>query len=98
MSRNVKKRGSVGEHDMGVKVTQGSVVSREKSTPEGFRGVAKGLSKFPSPPREKRSLFLAKKSTVSFPEERGGRWVTSEGMTELLVEGFAFIVEPTVHG
>jgi hypothetical protein len=68
------------------------VVSIEKGTPEGFRGVAKGITKFASPPRDKCLLFSTKELTVYFAEERGGRWVMSEGMMELLVERFAFIV------
>jgi len=81
-----------------VKVRRIDVVSREKGTPEGFWGMAEGLTKFPSPPREKCSLFAAKEWTIAFVEAREGRWVVCEGKTELLVEGFAFIVEPTVHG
>jgi hypothetical protein len=98
LSRNVIKGGGVGEHGLGVKVRWGGVVSREKGTPEGFRGVAEGLTKFSSPLGEKHSLFTAKELTICFAEVRGGRWVMCEGETELLVEGFAFIVEPTVHG
>jgi hypothetical protein len=71
----------MGEHGLGVKVRWGGLVSREKGTPEGFRGVAKGLTKFSSPPREKHSLFTAKELTVCFAEVRGGRWVMSEGET-----------------
>jgi hypothetical protein len=60
---NVIKRGSVGEHGLGVKVRWGSVVSRKKGTPKGFWGVAEGLTKFSSPPREKHSLFAVKELT-----------------------------------
>jgi hypothetical protein len=98
LSRNVIKGGSVGEHGLGVKVQRGGMVSREKGTPEGFQGVAEGLTKFSSPLGEKCSLFKVKELTVCVAEARGGRWVMREGETELLVEGFAFIVEPTVHG
>jgi hypothetical protein len=87
LSRNVIKGGSVGEHGLGVKVRRGDVVSREKGMPKGFQGVAEGLTKFPSPPREKCSLFAAKELTVCFAEERGGRWVVCEGKTELACGG-----------
>jgi hypothetical protein len=41
---------------------------------------------------------MAKELTVYFAEVRGGRWVMGEGEQELLVEGFAFIIESTIHG
>jgi hypothetical protein len=98
LSRNVIKGGSVGGHDLGVKVRWGGVVSRKKGTPKGLWGVVEDHTKFPSPPAEKHSLFATKELTVCFPEARGGRWVVCYGETKLLVKGFAFIVEPTVHG
>jgi hypothetical protein len=61
-------------------------------------GSGGGPHKVPVSLGEKRSLFTAKELTVCFAEVRGGRWVMCEGETELLVEGFAFIIEPTVHG
>jgi hypothetical protein len=73
LSRNIIKGGGTGEHGLRVMVKRSGVVSREKRTPEGFRGVAKGLTKFPSPLGEKRSLFRAKELTICFVEARGGR-------------------------
>jgi hypothetical protein len=61
---------------------------------EGFRGVAKGLTKFQS----LHFIFTAKELTICFATTRGGRLVMCEGETRLLVEGFAFIIKPTVHG
>jgi hypothetical protein len=34
---------------------------------------------------------------ICFAEVGGGRWVVSEGDPYLLVEGFAFVVEPMIH-
>jgi hypothetical protein len=70
----------------------------EKGMPEGFRGVAEGLTKFLSPPVEKQSLFTAKELSICFTEVGGGRWVMSEGESYLLVERFAFIIKLVVHG
>jgi hypothetical protein len=50
LSKNVIMGGSVGDHSLGVKVKKGDIVSREGGTPKGFWGVAKGLTKFLSPP------------------------------------------------
>jgi hypothetical protein len=37
--------------------------------PKGFRGVVEGLTKFPSPPGEKQTLFMTKELTVCFAKE-----------------------------
>jgi hypothetical protein len=87
----------MGEHGMGVKVRWGNLVSREKGTPRGFRGVAEDLKKFLSPPKEKHSLFMEEELMVSFAEVRGGRWVMSEGKSALLAEGFTFTIELAVQ-
>jgi hypothetical protein len=50
----------VGEHGMGVKFRWGSMVTMEKGMPEGFRGVAEGLTKFLCPLGDKCSLFVMK--------------------------------------
>jgi hypothetical protein len=60
--------------------------------------VVEGLTKFPSPTGEKQSLFTARELMVCFAEVRGRGWVICEGETELLMERFAFIIEPMVHG
>jgi hypothetical protein len=73
LSRDVIKGSSMGEHGLGVKVSGVGMVPREKGTPEGFWGVAEGLTNFSSPTREKHLIFTANELTICFAEARGGR-------------------------
>jgi hypothetical protein len=45
---------------------------RKKGTPKGFRGVAKGGTKFMPPLGEEHSLFVTKELTIGFTKAGGG--------------------------